>query len=256
MSTPNPAVNPLPPVAPPSDPPQPTAPKLPFELLPPPATSPPGPTGSQIGPPAPQLPLPARKVSRNGKIARLPKLERDMVNRMLFNHLPYHKIVDALDEVGIRVTERNVSNWKTRGGYKEWCLEQDRAIQVRLLQDNLTDYLRKTDASQVPEVGLQLAATYLSDFLLQPEARQQLATDPDKFARLVAMLCRLTGRIQNLQKYRDESAKELGLRHNPEHIKREAEEDIENVREVYSSQNGESAQDPRIPHRNYLPKIS
>src|SRR5438874_12196296 len=29
---------------------------------------------------------------RNGKIARLPKLERDMVNRMLFNNIPYAKI--------------------------------------------------------------------------------------------------------------------------------------------------------------------
>src|SRR5437763_781659 len=38
---------------------------------------------------------------RNGKIARLPKLERDMVNRMLHNHVPYPKIVAALDELEI-----------------------------------------------------------------------------------------------------------------------------------------------------------
>src|SRR5437016_13689842 len=37
---------------------------------------------------------------RNGKIARLPKLERDMVNRMLHNHVPHAKIVGALDEFG------------------------------------------------------------------------------------------------------------------------------------------------------------
>src|SRR5207253_4376699 len=56
---------------------------------------------------------------RNGKIARLPKLERDMVNRMLHNHVPYPRIVAALDELEIKVTERNISNWKTRGGYQE-----------------------------------------------------------------------------------------------------------------------------------------
>ena len=39
--------------------------------------------------------------TRNGKIARLPKLERDMVNRMLQNNLPYPAIVGALDEVGL-----------------------------------------------------------------------------------------------------------------------------------------------------------
>src|SRR5579859_347025 len=61
---------------------------------------------------------------RNGKIARLPKLERDMVNRMLANNLPHHQIVGALDECGFTVTERNISNWRTRGGYKEWCAAQ------------------------------------------------------------------------------------------------------------------------------------
>src|SRR5438067_172458 len=62
----------------------------------------------------------ARPRTRHGKIARLPHLERDMVNRMLQNNIRFSKIVGALDEHGFRVTERNVSNWKTRGGYKEW----------------------------------------------------------------------------------------------------------------------------------------
>src|SRR5882762_3246113 len=65
---------------------------------------------------------------RNGKIARLPKLERDLVNRMLYNNLPHSKIAAALDEIGIRVTQRNISNWKTRGGYNEWCAEQERQL--------------------------------------------------------------------------------------------------------------------------------
>src|SRR5437867_1480355 len=78
---------------------------------------------------ASKIPQPARKLSRNGKIAHLPYLERDMVNRMLRNNLPHSAIVAALEEHGFRVTVRNVSNWKTRGGYKEWCLEQDRALE-------------------------------------------------------------------------------------------------------------------------------
>ena len=52
---------------------------------------------------------------RNGKIAHLPKLERNMVNRMLAKNLPHRKIVSALQECDFQVTERNVSNWKTRG---------------------------------------------------------------------------------------------------------------------------------------------
>src|SRR6266404_3900233 len=120
-------------------------------------------------PPAPtQSPNPKRTVRRNGTIARLPKLERDMVNRMLRDGVPYSNIVGALDEIGYRATQRNISNWKTRGGYREWCLEQDRAVENRLSQDNLTGFLRDEDASQLAEVGLQAAATHFSELLLKP----------------------------------------------------------------------------------------
>src|SRR4051812_22582372 len=78
-------------------------------------------TDPQIQPPTSRASKP--KV-RNGKIARLPFLERDIVNRMLRDNIPYDEIVGALNEHGICVTERNVSNWKTRGGYKEWAAEQ------------------------------------------------------------------------------------------------------------------------------------
>ena len=194
-----------------------------------------------------------RKVQRNGKIARLPKRERDMVNLMLRNNVSYSKVVGALDEYGIRVTERNVSNWKTRGGYQEWCNEQDHALQLRLHQDNLTDYLRKNDAGHVPEVGLQLAATQLSQFLLKPEAQQLLTTDLERYSKMVATLCRLTGQIQNLQKYRDDCAKELSYKHNPERIKREEEHAYENTRLVYSAEKITEYADA-IPHRNFMPK--
>jgi len=191
--------------------------------------------------------------TRLGKIARLPKCERDMVNLLLRNNVTYRKVVGALEEHGIRVTERNVSNWKTRGGHKDWCDEQDHAVQVRLHQDNLSDYLRKNDASQVPEVGLQLAATQLSQFLLKPEAQQLLTSNPDRYSKTVATLCRLTGQIQNLQKYRDNCAKELGRDYNPERIKRQEEEGCEITRNVYSAARLTDHCEA-IPHRNFMPK--
>src|SRR2546422_3533048 len=172
---------------------------------------------------------------RNGKIAHLPKLERDMVNRMLHNHVPHSKIVGALDELNIKVTERNVSNWKTRGGYKEWCVEQERQLNLSRLQDNLTDYLRKNDAGQLPEVGLQVAATQLSLMLLQPDATQQLAANPKSYSQVVDMLCRLSTHIQSLQKDRNEDVKKAAIRGTSEHFKREDEEQVEVTRSAYSS---------------------
>jgi len=221
-------------------------------LLPPihPSTHPP------IHPSAgPSTPPVARRRTRNGKIARLPYVERDMVNRMLRDGIPHEQIRDALDEHGIRVTERNISNWKTRGGYQEWCLEQDRALENRLRQDNLTEHLKKHDASELPEVGLQLAATNLSQFFLNPETQKQLATDPEKFARSISMICRLSRHIHTLQKYRDDTAKELDYKYNPERIKRDDEKHMEGTREIYSAQSlGERPSDPIIHRRNYLPK--
>jgi hypothetical protein len=178
-----------------------------------------------------------------------------MINRMLRNNIPHSQIVDALDELQFKLTERNISNWKTRGGYRDWCIAQDRALETRLLQDNLLEHLRKNDASQLAEVGLQLAATQLSQFFLKPETRQQLANEPEKLARTIGILCRLARQIHILQKYRDQSAKELGPEHNPERLKHETDETLENIRDVYSAEKiGESINEPDISHRNFLPK--
>ncbi len=190
---------------------------------------------------------------RNGKIARLPKLDRDMVNRMLFNHVPYSKIVTALSESNINVTERNVSNWKTRGGYKEWCVEQERQIQLSRIQDNLTDYLRKNDATQLPEVGLQVVATQLSSMLMQPDTAAQLAADPKKYASVVNMLCQVSNQINELQKERDETYKKASIRGTLAHYKREEEKTVDQLRSDHSSTLGKGPRPPLIPHRNELP---
>src|SRR5436309_3542360 len=116
-----------------------------------------------------------RKIRRNGRIACLPKVQRDLVNHMLWNAVPYKNIVAALDEAGFTVTERNISNWAT-GGYLEWSLAQEHVLQNRLNQDQMLDFLRRDDAPEVPEVGLQAAATRLSQVLLQKLAR---AEDPE-----------------------------------------------------------------------------
>jgi len=206
--------------------------------------------------PAPQFKvLLAPRCVRNGKIARLPYLERDMVNRMLRNNIPYAKIVEALREHDIRVTERNVSNWKTRGGYNDWRLEQDRALETHVLQDNLSEHLRRNDATMLPEVGLQLAATNLSQYFLKSDTQRQLASDPEKHARAITILCRLARQIHHLQKYRDDSARELGSRYDPELLKRQAEKEVETTRNIYSAEKlGESINDFDTPHRNYVPR--
>jgi hypothetical protein len=195
----------------------------------------------------------ARRKPRNGKIARLPKPVRDVVNRMLFNRIPQERIVAALDEIEIHVTQRNISNWKTRGGYREWRLAQEHAIQLHLHQDNLVDLIRRHDGSELPEVGLQAAATQLSQFFLTPAAAQLLASDPKAYDLRVATLARISSQLKALQKYRDDCARNLGYEHDPARIRHETNGELEKLRQNCSSEIGESARDPDIPHRNELP---
>jgi hypothetical protein len=195
-----------------------------------------------------------RKRNRNGKIARLTKDLREMVNRLLRNNAPYSRIVKALKSYEIVVTERNISNWKVCGGYREWCLAEEHAIELRLHQDNLVNLLRKDSASHVPEVGLQVAATRLSEFFLTPEAAQLLASNPDEYHRRAATLARLTAEIHKLQKYRDDCARALGPKHDPEKIRHNNEEEFEQATKYYSSTVPKDIREPTIPHRNYIPK--
>src|SRR2546428_7161958 len=170
-------------------------------------------------------PLPAtvqhHKARRTGRIACLPKIPRDMVNRMLSNGVPYKNIVAALDEGGFPVTERNISSWAT-GGHLERRFEQDLVLQNRLDQDQLVDHLRRDDASELPEVGLQAAATRISQILVQKTAcAADVEANIGTFSEMVDVLCRLNREIAIMQKQRDDSRRTLGPAYAAARVKNE-----------------------------------
>lgn len=199
--------------------------------------------------------VPSAQRTRNGKVARLPKHLRDLVNRLLRNNVPYSRIAKALAEHQIFVTERNISNWKICGGYQEWVTAQERALELRLHQDNLLHLLRKDCASDLPELGLQVAATRLSEFFLSPEAAQLLTSNPDAYHRRAATLARLTREIHKLQQYRDDSARDLGYSYNPHRIRADSAEKVEEAAKRFGAPIlDESKKANIVPHRNYIPE--
>ena len=188
---------------------------------------------------------------RNGLVARLPKPQRDMVNRMLLNSVPYKNIAAALDNLGFTLSERNISNWAT-GSFLDWRLQNEHALSTLLDQDHLTDHLRRDDATDLAEVGLQAAATRLSQLLLRQSAADDLENRLPSFALLVGLLCRLTREINTLQNQRDASRRALGEHHDPARLKEmeevstlETERDFSNPPPDYEL--------PKPPQPPYVP---
>jgi hypothetical protein len=202
-------------------------------------------------PPTASAPLGQRM--RNGKIARLPKLDRDLVNKLLHNNIPYSGIVWALEERGILVTERNISNWRTRGGYKEWCAEQENQLRVAHLQDHLTDYLRKHDAQQLPEVGLQVAATQLTSLLMNPQTAALLLADPNKYAKVVDSLDKCSARLKELQNDRYQNVARATVPDTVHYALCRDARDVENLRQIASAKLSDDPYGEDVPHRNDLP---
>jgi hypothetical protein len=160
-----------------------------------------------------------RTIRRKGRIASLPKLQRDMVNRMLANGIPYKNIVAALANADFTVNERNISNW-ARGGYLEWSLAQEQLSTQRFDQDHMLDFLRRDDAAELPEVGLQAAATRLSQILLQKLSRaEDPQTDLENYSKLVNLLVRLNREIAANQTQRDDAQRAADFYHDPTRVK-------------------------------------
>ena len=100
-------------------------------------------------------------ITRNGKIARLPKVVREELNRRLSDGEPGKELVTWLNdlpevqrivttEFGRRaVREQNLSEWK-QGGYEEWLRQQEALELVRNLSAE-TDDLKAVTSEPLSE---------------------------------------------------------------------------------------------------------
>src|SRR5215470_15680603 len=79
-------------------------------------------------------PLPPRR-KPTGKIANLPKAQRDIVNHMLDDGATYKSIEIEMAKHGVSLNGENISNWFERG-YQLYLQHQDRIAEARLLREN------------------------------------------------------------------------------------------------------------------------
>jgi hypothetical protein len=112
----------------------------------------------------------------------------------------------------------------------------------------MLDFIRRDDAPDLPEVGLQAAATRLSQVVLQKLAR---AEDPeahlDNYSKLVDLLLRLNREISATQKQRDDARRTLGPDYDPVRVK--------DVDEISAIENERFYSDPPSDSRLSKPAV-
>jgi hypothetical protein len=151
-------------------------------------------------------------MTRNGKIARLPRAFREELNRRLQNGEEGRKLVEWLNglrevqtvlatEFGSKaIREQNLSEWK-RGGYQDWLAQQEALELVQLLGEDSVQWELEGRAPLTDTLALWLAARYAV------ATRQVAATEGPKGWRMLREMC---GDIVELRRG-DHSAQRLQL---------------------------------------------
>ena len=160
----------------------------------------PNPTGS---PPAPPF-VPKNSHGRTGKVARLPKAARDMVNQMMLDGRTYLEIIAALGEEGKDLNEDNLSSWKS-GGYLEFRKEERDMAEIRCRQEYAAEVARETEGTGLCEATSKMLLAQIFGTLRDagPGSLQTALTDkPEVYVRLLHAVARLSATAISLERQR------------------------------------------------------
>jgi hypothetical protein len=110
-------------------------------------------------------------MTRNGKIARLPREVREQLNSRLANGEFGSKLVEWLNGMpevkktlaecfgGREISEQNLSEWK-QGGFREWETRQETLAQARELAADAKELSDAAEGSLADHLAMALAARY------------------------------------------------------------------------------------------------
>src|SRR5437879_3228885 len=131
-------------------------------------------------------------MTRNGKIARLPREVREQLNRRLqdgepgtnlvdwLNSLPEVQAVLAAEFESRAISEQNLSEWKA-GGYRDWLAQQEALDMIGRLTANAAELKQASPGLLTDQLAIWLAARYV----LIAQAMQGAATnDAEHWRRL------------------------------------------------------------------------
>ncbi len=144
---------------------------------------------------------------RNGKIARLPKETRDMLNHMLDDGLPYRVIIDELGEAGEGLNTQNITNW-VQGGYQDYLKHQDTIDRAKAQVELAIDLLKEIGDTDIAQV--RRACNYVAALQLLQAMRdhgddilgKMLRDKPAKYLNVVHALCHQSNSAVKMEKFR------------------------------------------------------
>jgi hypothetical protein len=150
---------------------------------------------------------------RNGKVARLPREIRGLVNVMLGDGVPYPLIVKKVAEHGHHLTPNNLSNWHA-GGFQDWLKEQSWLEEMRARLDFASDIVQQENGELLEAASLRIAVTRMYSLLVTFDPLvlgPKIAAQPGAYARLLNVLCKLTDGAVKLERRREEKRSKTSL---------------------------------------------
>jgi len=136
------------------------------------------------------------KSRRNGKVARLPLVLREQVNRMLDDGVPYKTIIEKLGEAGKHLNEDNISNWRL-GGHQDYLNTLQLNDRARTQTEAAADVLRDTGhvgPAKLQQVCQEIALLqYLRTLMDHGDqlAQDSLKKNPAKMITLMNTCCNM-----------------------------------------------------------------
>ncbi len=114
-----------------------------------------------------------RTARRNGKIARLPRKLRDLVNQLLDDGVTYAQILETLQQstdppLPYPLSEKNISTWH-QGGYQDYLKFRETLDLLSLKLDLALDMARESERSpgHIHSLTRMLATIRICEFLSQ-----------------------------------------------------------------------------------------
>jgi hypothetical protein len=141
-----------------------------------------------------------------GKIAQLPKEQRDIINRLLDDGATYKAVVREMDKHGVSLNGENISNW-FNGPYQNHVQHQEWLAELRRARESAADLDELSSTPQFQANLLHLAMTEIFRALHEAQSK----SDPSNYIRLFNTLARLSREALALRKYDDVSARKNAL---------------------------------------------